>query len=162
VARCRDQRPAARRARRFTRDRDGRAWRDAAVFGEQRDYLERAAGKITSAGLYTAPASMTATGTDTVTATGPGGSGTATVTLVPPTGGFAGDRDRHARRDQQFSASNATGWSAAAGSITSAGLYTAPASMTASGTDTVTATGPGGTGTAIVTLRTIRRRRSSR
>ena len=32
---------------------------------------------------------------------------------------------------QQFSASNATTWSAAAGSITSTGLYTAPATMTA-------------------------------
>jgi len=53
---------------------------------------------------------------------------------------------------QQFSAANVTTWSAAAGSITATGLYTAPAAMTASGTDTVTAKGPGGTGTAIVTL----------
>jgi len=53
---------------------------------------------------------------------------------------------------QQFSAGNVTNWSAGAGSITSTGLYTAPAAMTASGTDTVTAKGPGGTGTATVTL----------
>jgi hypothetical protein len=53
---------------------------------------------------------------------------------------------------QQFSASNVTGWSATSGTITSAGLYTAPIAMPASGTDTVTATGAGGTGTAKVTL----------
>jgi hypothetical protein len=47
----------------------------------------------------------------------------------------------------QFSASNVTTWSAAAGTITSAGLYTAPSSTTSTGTDTVTATGPGGTST---------------
>jgi len=41
---------------------------------------------------------------------------------------------------------------AAAGSITSAGLYTAPSSTPASGTDTVTATGPTGSGHATVTL----------
>jgi hypothetical protein len=53
---------------------------------------------------------------------------------------------------QQFTANNVTSWSATAGSIPSAGLYAAPAAMTASGTDTIKATGPGGTGTAIVTL----------
>jgi uncharacterized protein (DUF1800 family) len=53
---------------------------------------------------------------------------------------------------QQFTATNVTSWKAVAGSITSVGLYTAPATMPASGADTVTATGPGGTGTAIVTL----------
>jgi len=53
---------------------------------------------------------------------------------------------------QQFSATNTTGWSATAGTITAAGLYTAPAATTPSGTDLITATGPGGTGTATVTL----------
>jgi uncharacterized protein (DUF1800 family) len=52
----------------------------------------------------------------------------------------------------QFAASNVTSWSAVAGSITPSGLYTAPAVVSASGTDTITATGPGGKGTAIVTL----------
>ena len=53
---------------------------------------------------------------------------------------------------QQFSGTNTTSWAAAAGTITSAGKYTAPAAMPASGKDTVTATGPGGAGTATVTL----------
>ena len=110
------------------------------------------AGTITPAGLYTAPAATTATGTDTVTATGPGGKTTATVTLVPPLVISPATATVTLGSTQQFSASNVTKWSATAGSVTSAGLYTAPASMTASGADTVTATGPGGTGTAIVTL----------
>jgi Protein of unknown function (DUF1800) len=53
---------------------------------------------------------------------------------------------------QQFSASNVTSWSATYGTVTAAGLYTAPSTMPASGTDTVTATGAGGKGTATVTL----------
>jgi len=53
---------------------------------------------------------------------------------------------------QVFSASNVTTWSAVSGTITAAGSYTAPSAMPASGIDTVTATGPGGTGTATVTL----------
>ena len=53
---------------------------------------------------------------------------------------------------QQFSASNVTAWSATAGTVTSAGLYTAPSTMPAGGTDTVTATGPGGKSSATVTL----------
>jgi uncharacterized protein (DUF1800 family) len=111
-----------------------------------------AAGTITSAGLYTAPASMTASGIDKVTATGPGGSATATVTLGPPIVVLPATATVMLGATQQFTANNATKWSAAAGTVTSAGLYTAPTSMTASGTDTVTATGPGGNGTAIVSL----------
>jgi hypothetical protein len=113
------------------------------------------AGTISSAGLFTAPATTTATGNVTVSATGPGGTGTATVTLIPPTPApvvAPATATVMLGATQQFSANNVTTWSAAAGSITTAGLYTAPASMTASGTDTVKATGPGGTGTAIVTL----------
>jgi len=53
---------------------------------------------------------------------------------------------------QQFSASNVTSWSATAGTISSAGLFTAPAATTATGKVTVTATGPGGSGSATVTL----------
>ncbi len=53
---------------------------------------------------------------------------------------------------QTFTASNATGWSAVSGTITTGGVYTAPSTMPASGSDTVTATGPGGKGTATVTL----------
>ena len=111
-----------------------------------------AAGSITSSGLYTAPSTITASGTDTITATGPGGKGTATVKLVQPLTISPPTATVLLGATQQFSASNVTSWSAAAGSVTSAGLYTAPSAMTVSGKDTVTATGPGGTGTAIVTL----------
>ena len=110
------------------------------------------AGTITSSGLYTAPAKATASGTDTITATGPGGTGTATVTLQPPLVISPTTATVALGGTQQFSASNVTSWNAVAGSITSTGLYTAPSAMTASGTDTVKASGPGGTGSAIVTL----------
>jgi hypothetical protein len=53
---------------------------------------------------------------------------------------------------QQFAAGNTTSWAAVSGTVTSAGLYTAPSTMPAGGTDTVTAKGPGGSGTATVTL----------
>ncbi len=53
---------------------------------------------------------------------------------------------------QQFASANATGFATTAGTITPAGLYTAPATMPASGMATVTATGPGGTATASVSL----------
>lgn len=53
---------------------------------------------------------------------------------------------------QQFTSTGATGWSATAGSISGAGLYTAPATMPASSSVTVTATGPGGSASAKVTL----------
>ncbi len=111
-----------------------------------------AAGKITTAGLYTAPATTTATGKDTVTATGPGGTGTATVTLVPNIVVSPATVTVTLGATQQFTAAGATTWKAVSGTVTSAGVYTAPTSMPASGKDTVTATGPGGAGTAIVTL----------
>ena len=53
---------------------------------------------------------------------------------------------------QQFTSAGATAFSATAGVITSAGLYTAPASLPASATVTVTATGPNGKATAAITL----------
>jgi len=53
---------------------------------------------------------------------------------------------------QQFASSGATAFTASAGSITSAGLYAAPATMPASNSVTVTATGPGGNASATVTL----------
>ncbi len=43
---------------------------------------------------------------------------------------------------QQFTSSGATGWTATAGTVTSTGLYTAPATMPGSSTVTVTATWP--------------------
>ncbi len=112
-----------------------------------------AAGSISSSGLYTAPSTITSSGTDTITATGPGGKGNATVTLVPRLTISPPTATVLLGGTQQFSASNVTTWSALAGSVTSSGLYTAPSTDTSSGTDTVTAVGPGGSGTAIVTLR---------
>ncbi len=53
---------------------------------------------------------------------------------------------------QQFSASNVTSWTSAAGTVSSTGLYTAPAVMTATGYDTVTATGAGGSSVGKIQL----------
>jgi len=53
---------------------------------------------------------------------------------------------------QQFMGTNVTSWSATAGTITSAGLFTAPAAMPTSSSVTITATGSGGSITATVTL----------
>ena len=52
----------------------------------------------------------------------------------------------------QFTSAGATGWAATYGTVTSAGYYTAPTVLSATGTDTVTATGPNGSATATVTL----------
>jgi uncharacterized protein (DUF1800 family) len=87
-----------------------------------------------------------------VTATGRGGKTTATVTLVPALVISPSTATVTLGATQQFTASNVTVWSATAGSITSSGLYTAPAAMPASGTATISATGPGGKGTAVVIL----------
>ncbi len=53
---------------------------------------------------------------------------------------------------QQFTSAGATTWSATAGSISSTGLYTAPATMPTTSKVTVKATGPGGSASATVTL----------
>ncbi|MDE3195881.1 MAG: DUF1800 family protein, partial [Acidobacteriota bacterium] len=53
---------------------------------------------------------------------------------------------------QQFASNNATGWAASAGTVTTTGLYTAPAAMPAINPVTVTATGPGGSASAKVTI----------
>jgi hypothetical protein len=112
-------------------------------------------GTITSNGLYTAPAALPSGGKDTVTATGTGGFGTATVTLVAPVAPIVispATATAVLAYTVQFSAPNATAWSATYGTVTSTGLYTAPSSMPASGTDTVKATGSGASGAATVTL----------
>lgn len=53
---------------------------------------------------------------------------------------------------QQFTAAGATSWTAVSGSVTSSGLYTAPATLPTSGTDTVTAKNASGQNSATVTL----------
>ena len=109
-------------------------------------------GTITASGQYTSPVATSPTGKDTVTATGAGGTSIATVTLLPKIAVTPATATTMLASTVQFSAANVTTWSAAYGTVTPTGLYTAPASMPASGSDTVTATGAGGTGTAIVTL----------
>ncbi|HTZ59272.1 MAG TPA: chitobiase/beta-hexosaminidase C-terminal domain-containing protein [Acidobacteriaceae bacterium] len=119
--------------------------------------LSPAVGAISSAGLYTAPASITSAQTVTVTATSDANkevSAHATVSLTPTSTGAAkvtvspASASLSASQTQQFSAAvtgisnTAVTWSLnpAVGTISSAGLYTAPASITGAQTVTVTAT----------------------
>jgi hypothetical protein len=53
---------------------------------------------------------------------------------------------------QQFTSAGANSWTASAGTVSSSGLYKAPAVMPASSAVTVAATGPGGSASAKVTL----------
>ncbi len=53
---------------------------------------------------------------------------------------------------QQFTSAGATAWTASAGSISSSGLYTAPATLPTSTAVTIGVTGPNGAGHASVTL----------
>ena len=112
------------------------------------------AGTITSSGLYTAPATMPASSNVTVTATGPGGNASATVTLINPNPQIVAPAavTLALGATQQFASAGATSWAATLGTITSAGLYTAPSIWPASGADTVTVTGPNGKATAAITL----------
>ena len=113
------------------------------------------AGTVSTSGLYTAPTTMPASKLVTVTATGGGGSASATVTLVNPNAQAISPTavSLSLGATQQFTGAGATTWTATYGTVTSAGLYTAPAQMPAStSTDTVTASGPNGTASATVAL----------
>jgi len=112
------------------------------------------AGTITTAGLYTAPTTEPAGGKATVTATGPGGSASATVTVVnsAPTTISPTSATVTLGKTQQFTSSGGTSWKATYGTVSSGGLYTAPAAMPASSADTISVTGLGGTATAAITL----------
>jgi len=112
------------------------------------------AGTITSSGLYMAPATMPSSSTVTVKATGPGGTATATVTLVNPNPQVVTPAtvSLDLGATQQFTSTGATVWTATYGAVTSVGYYTAPSTLPSSGSDTVSATGPSGVGTATVTL----------
>jgi uncharacterized protein (DUF1800 family) len=111
-------------------------------------------GTVSTAGLYTAPATLPSAGTDTVKATGPNGTATATVTLINPHPQTISPTSVSLMLGgtQQFTSAGATTWTAAYGTVTAAGLYTAPAKLPSGGSDTVKATGPNGTATATVTL----------
>jgi uncharacterized protein (DUF1800 family) len=112
------------------------------------------AGSVTSSGLYTAPANMPASSTVAVKATGPNGSASATVTLINANPQTISPTavSLNPGATQQFTATGATSWTATAGTVASSGLYTAPAAMPSSSSVTVTATGPNGSATAMVTL----------
>jgi uncharacterized protein (DUF1800 family) len=112
------------------------------------------AGNISASGLYTAPSTMPSSSAVTVTATGPGGSASAAVTLQAPSAQTISPLtvSLNPGATQQFTSAGATAWTATYGTVTAAGLYTAPAAMPSTGTDTVTAAGPNGSATATVTL----------
>jgi hypothetical protein len=98
---------------------------------------------------------MPASSTVTVKATGAGGTASATVTLVNPNAPTIAPTavTLSLGGTQQFTAAGAAStWSATYGTVTSAGLYTAPSVYPATGTDTVSVTGTGGTAKATVTL----------
>jgi uncharacterized protein (DUF1800 family) len=111
-------------------------------------------GSVSSNGLFTAPSSMPSSSSLTVTALGPGGSASAVVTLQglnsqtisPATVSL------NLGATQQFTSAGATAWTATYGTVTTAGLYTAPSSLSPTGTDQVTATGPNGSAAAAITL----------
>jgi hypothetical protein len=123
-------------------------------------------GSVSSAGLYSAPASVTAQTTATVTATSvadPMKTASATVVIHPAVSVSVTPASATLTQGQtqQFTAS-VTGtvntgvtWTASAGTISESGLYTAPASIAAQTTATVTATSmadPTKKATASVTL----------
>ena len=121
------------------------------------------AGTISSVGLYTAPATLSSSQNVTVTATSAADSSksaSATVSLTPSivvTPSSASLAPGAA--PQQFTATMggataAVTWSISpqVGSISSTGLYTPPASLTAAQTVTVTAAGSTGTSVATATI----------
>ena len=128
-----------------------------------------AVGTISAAGVYTAPPAISSAQTVTVIAASAGnstGSAKAIVSLTPPTAVTVtvspASASLSSSQSQQFTATetgtsntNVT-WSLnpAVGTISAAGLYTAPASVTSAQTVTVTATSsasPGISATATVT-----------
>jgi uncharacterized protein (DUF1800 family) len=100
---------------------------------------------VTVIATSSADGTKTAASTITLNPSATGGS----ITVSPPTVSVA------LNGSQPFTATGqpTVTWSASAGSITTAGLFTAPSTMTPSGTVTITATGTGNqSGTATVTL----------
>jgi Concanavalin A-like lectin/glucanases superfamily/Domain of unknown function (DUF2341)/NHL repeat len=112
------------------------------------------AGSIDASGLYTAPPAVPAQQTVTLTATSQANaavSASATVTLLPPVSVSVSPSavTLSAGQAQQFTATvantsnTAVAWSispAGTGTLSSAGLYSAPASVTSQQTVTITAT----------------------
>ena len=115
---------------------------------------EGAPGNLTSGGLYTAPASIAAQQTVTITATSsgvPSNSATASVTLMPPVAVSVTPANTTLTDNQteQLTAIVANSFNqgvtwtlnqGAAGTISAAGLYSAPSSIPVAQTVTITAT----------------------
>jgi uncharacterized protein (DUF1800 family) len=106
-------------------------------------------GKITN-GYFVAPATMPSSSKVSVIAKGPGGTATATVSLVggpfqtiSPSGVTLA-----LGATKQFTSPGATTWSVTYGTITSTGLYTAPATWPPSGTAVIAVSGSHGSGKA--------------
>jgi hypothetical protein len=110
------------------------------------------AGTISTSGLYTAPATLPANTKVTVTATGIDGSASATVTLIAPQTIAPLTATLNLGAKQQFTSNVAATWTASVGTISTSGLYTAPAALPASSNVTITATGANGSASAAVTL----------
>jgi len=104
------------------------------------------AGGITAAGGYQAPAAMPKSDLVTIAATGPGGTATAKVTLVggPLPAISPAQVKLNLGKKQQFTSAGATSWTAKYGTITSEGLYTAPAAWAGNGEDLITVYGSHG------------------
>ncbi|HMG87892.1 MAG TPA: hypothetical protein VK574_19315 [Terracidiphilus sp.] len=117
-----------------------------------------ALGKVSSTGVYTAPATAPASGSDTVKATAtedPTKLGTAKIAITSPaaptitavTVSCATASLQPSQTSQCTATVTGTGsyssgvtWSATSGTVSNTGLYTAPATAPASGSDTVKAT----------------------
>ncbi|MGO8758759.1 MAG: DUF2341 domain-containing protein, partial [Terracidiphilus sp.] len=142
---------------------------DAGLCSVNWSLSENASGTLTSGGLYTAPGAIASQQTVTVTATStanPGQSSSATITLMPPISVAVSPTSvtLNANQTQQLtvlvtnSSNPAVNWSvspAGVGSIDPTGVYTAPASIPAQQTVTVTATSvtdPTKSASAMVTL----------
>jgi uncharacterized protein (DUF1800 family) len=104
------------------------------------------AGTISSSGLYTAPSTMPASSTVTIRATSTADTtkfAQATVTLQAPATNVTVSPATATvllAATRQFTANVPVTWTATAGTISAAGLYTAPATMPASPTVTIRAT----------------------
>jgi len=124
------------------------------------------AGSISATGLYTAPSFVNASQTVIVTATANGATATATINLLPTAVIFVSPvtATLGPSENQQLTATvhgtwnTAVTWSvspAGMGSITSAGLYTAPSTIASNTNVTITATSvanPNTVGIAMLTL----------
>jgi uncharacterized protein (DUF1800 family) len=112
------------------------------------------AGTITQTGLFVAPSTMPASKLVTVTAAGPYGIVTAQVTLASGANQAIAPASATVTVGEkfQFTSPGSTVWTAVYGTITSAGLYTAPAVWPVGAADTITVNGPQGWGSEKIVI----------